>query len=90
MLSKHAQVRMQQRGVPPVIIEWLLQYGATVYDGHGCRICFFDKNAKKQLRKEKGDIVLRRLHEMMDSYAVVGGDGLVITVGHRYQRAMRH
>lgn len=90
MVTSHARVRMQQRGVPPLILEWLLQYGATAYDGHGARIRYFDKHAKQQIRRAKGDVVLRRLHELFDSYAVVSEDGAVVTVGHRYRRAKRH
>jgi hypothetical protein len=77
---------MQQRGVPPLIVEWLLQYGAVVYDHHGARIRFFDKKSKKRIRQEKGDIALRRFHELFDSYAVVAEDGTVVTVGHAYER----
>ena len=87
--TKHAAVRMQQRGIPPLILEWLLEYGATTYDGHGGRIRYFDKQAKQRIRHSKGEIVLRRLHELFDSYAVVSNDGAVVTVGHRYKRAYR-
>lgn len=90
MYSEHARVRMQQRGVPPLIVEWLLQYGAVVHDHHGARIRYFDKESRKRIRREKGDIVLRRLHELLDCYAVVAEDGTIVTVGHGYARMQRH
>ncbi len=42
MVTRHAQVRMQQRGVPPLILEWLLKYGAIEHDGHGGHVRYFD------------------------------------------------
>lgn len=90
MVTQHARVRMQQRGVPPVIVEWLLEYGATVYEGRGAHVRYFDKHARQRIRREKGDLVLRRLHELFDSYAVVADDGAIVTVGHRYRRMKRH
>lgn len=90
MVTRHAQIRMQQRGVPPLILEWLLEYGATEYDGHGGRVRYFDKDARRRIGRAKGDIVLRRMHEFFDSYAVLAEDGAVITVGHRYKKTKRH
>ena len=90
MYSEHARIRMQQRGVPPLIIEWLLQYGAMVYDHQGARIRYFDKESRKRIRKEKGDIALRRFHELLDCYAVVSEDGTVVTVGHAYGRIRKN
>ena len=90
MYSEHARVRMQQRGVPPLIVEWLLQYGAVAYDHRGCRIRFFNKESRKRIRHEKGDIVLRRFHELFDCYAVVSEDGTVVTAGHAYDRIRKN
>ena len=35
MKTRHAQIRAQQRGIPPLIDCWLDEYGEMVYDGHG-------------------------------------------------------
>ena len=32
MVTKHAAIRMKQRGIPPVIIDWLQQFGAEEFD----------------------------------------------------------
>jgi hypothetical protein len=80
---------MQQRGVPPIIVEWLLQYGATIYDHHGGRIRYFDKRSRRRIRHEKGSAAVRRFHEYLDCYAVMAGDDRVITVGHNYRRIKR-
>ena len=80
---------MQQRGVPPLIVEWLVEYGATLYDYQGDRILYFDKDSRRRIRHDKGSLAVRRFHELFDSYAVVAKDGTVITVGHAYRKFKR-
>lgn len=84
--TKHAAVRQQQRGIPPLIMEWLASYGTASYDHHGAEILYFDKHSRKALAKDVGDEVVSRLGSLLDTYAVVSGDGTVITVGHRFKR----
>ena len=87
MISDHARIRMQQRGIPPLILEWLNEYGHPVFDHHGGKILYFDKVARKRLSHDKGRTAIRRLHEYLDSYAVLSAkNGEVITVGRRYKK----
>ena len=86
MYTDHARIRMQQRGIPPLIVEWLLEFGAVSYDHRGARICYFNKESRRRIARAKGEVVIRRLHELLDSYAVVAEDGTVVTVGHNYRR----
>ncbi len=37
-LTHHAQTRLQQRGIPPVVVERLLDFGREEYDHRGTRI----------------------------------------------------
>jgi hypothetical protein len=71
--TAHARTRMQQRGIPPAAIEALLDDGRSAPAGRGCEVLFFDKAARKGGRLAR-------------TYAVLGSDGAVITVGHRYRR----
>jgi len=89
-LTKHSSERMQQRAIPPLIVDWLMAYGATEYDHHGAEIHYFDKKARRQLERDFGGLIVRRLDDLLDTYLVVGTDGGVITVGHREQRINRH
>lgn len=89
LLTAHAQVRMQQRGVRREVVDWLLQFGARTYDGHGAQILYFDARARERIRSAVGDEALRRSHDRLGSYAVVANDGQVVTVGHRYRRRRR-
>ncbi len=89
-LTKHADARMQQRGIPPLIMDWLTRYGASRHDHRGAEILYFDKHSRKILAKAVGAEVVRRLAGLLDTYAVVADGSLVITAGHRYKRVGEH
>ena len=40
-VTKHAAIRHQQRGIPPLIMEWLTSYGTNSHDHHGAEILDF-------------------------------------------------
>lgn len=82
----HAATRAQQRGIPPLIIHWLEDYGREAYDGHGGRLLWFDKPARRRLERMFGREPVRRMHEWLNAYAVVSLAGSVITTGRRYKR----
>ena len=89
-LTKHARSRLQQRGISEPILDCLLAYGRTVHDHRGSEILFFDHHSRTQLRREKGDAVFKQLESKLGTYAVLAGDGSVVTVGHRTKRINRH
>jgi len=88
MLSNHARIRMQQRGIPERVLDWLLAFGAVDHP-RGAEVYFFDRKARRALARHVGDAQLVRYDKALDAYAVCT-DGQVITVGHRYQRIVRH
>ena len=83
-LTKHAEIRCQQRGIPPLIIEWLLDFGSQDYS-HGAEVYYFDKKSKKAIKKYAGKRIISKLGQYMDAYLILGS-GRVITTGHRYKR----
>lgn len=85
-MSKHAEVRSQQRGIPPLIINLLKVFGEKTHDNNGAVILHFTKKSKRRLEKAVGREVICRLSEWLDSYAVQSLDGNLITVGKRYKR----
>lgn len=89
-MTKHADIRQQQRSIPPLILEWLTSYGTISHDHRGAEIRYFDKRSRKALAKAVGDEVVSRLSALLDTYAVVSGSGAVITVGHRFKRVKGH
>jgi len=86
--SEHALVRMQQRGIRPNVVEYLLVYGRAEYDHNGGRIVFFDK-AARQLGRNNIALASVDIERYSNTYVVVACDGTVTTVGHRYKRIRR-
>jgi len=90
VLSLHARVRMQQRGIPPQVVESLLQCGRVQHDNHGGRIIFFDRSAWKAVCQRGFQTLVPAADRHRRTYLVLGGDGMVKTVSHRYRRIKRH
>jgi hypothetical protein len=85
-LTMHATVRSQQRGVPPLVRDWLLLFGDERFDGHGGLIRYFSRRSVRQLERAVGSQPVRRMSEYMSAYLVEGSkDGRIITIGKRYK-----
>lgn len=80
---------MQQRGVTPGLLELLDVYGATQYDHKGAEVRFFNKAARRKLRRAEGADVYRAVEAKLNVYAVVARDGRLVTVGRRDHRINR-
>ena len=84
-ITKHALRRSQQRGVPKLVMNWLLDYGEECYDGRGGVLRFFTKTSIHKIRRDQGAESLARFSEYFRCYLVQSSsDGCVITVGKRY------
>lgn len=88
-LTQHAQVRTQQRGIPPLMIDLLEQFGTKEKASDGAVMLYFDKAARRHVKSYAG-VLARFIEDFMDVYAVVSADDSVITVGHRYEHIRRH
>jgi Domain of unknown function (DUF4258) len=88
-MTHHARIRMQQRGIRPDALEALLDYGRARYlHSKGREVVFFDKKAWARLENDR-PASAREAGRLSRTYAVIGSDGTVITVGHRYRRLRR-
>jgi hypothetical protein len=89
LLTDHARVRMQQRGIPAAALEVLLDFGRArhVHD-RGREIVFFDKAARARLHREN-PTAAKQAERLTRAYAILASDGGVITVGHRCRRLPR-
>ena len=87
-LSKHAKVRMQQRGIPRRIVDWLVVYGSINHQGPGTEMFFFDKSSRNWLEKDKGQRKIKKYSKCMKAYLVCI-DNTIVTVGHRYRHVVR-
>jgi len=82
-LTPHAKIRLQQRGIPPSVVENLLDYGRCSHDHHGATIVYFDHQARNALRRRTEPTAFRRIERYLDTHAVVAPYGDIVTVGHR-------
>ncbi len=88
-LTNHANTRSQQRAIPPMMIDLLLQFGKSESAGNGTEKLFFDKQSRRRIAAYAGPLATL-LNEHLDLYAVVSDDMQVITVGHRIERIRHH
>ena len=49
MNTAHANVRSQQRGIPPIVVDLLFQFGHRQHDHAGAEIVYFDRRSRKRL-----------------------------------------
>jgi hypothetical protein len=89
MLTRHAETRSQQRAIPRLLIDLLLQFGTSEKAGGGTSKVFFDKAARRRLHAYAGTLA-GLLDEYLDLYAVVAADNSIVTVGHWLERVKRH
>ncbi|MDP6537058.1 MAG: DUF4258 domain-containing protein [Gammaproteobacteria bacterium] len=89
-LTRHAENRMQQRGINRQAVDYVLAYGRESYGHHGCQVVWLDKQARRRIRDEESEEMARKLDKCLNTYAVIDQNGTVITVGHRYRRIWRH
>jgi pimeloyl-CoA synthetase len=87
-LTRHAQARMQQRGIAPWAVDQLLRYGSEHHDHRGAVIFCLDGEARRRIARE-GEARGARLDALRGVYVVVALDGTVRTVGHRTKRMRR-
>lgn len=89
MNTRHADVRAQQRGIPPMVDQLLDLYGHEEHDGHGAIVVYLDKAGIRNMERDLGRRPVARLAEWLDAYKVKSTDGRTITVGHRTRRIWR-
>jgi len=85
MLTSHATVRCQQRGIPPLVIDWLHQFGEERFDHRGAAILHFSKRSIRRLERAVGRQPVSKMKEYLRCYAVIS-NGHVITAGKRYKK----
>lgn len=86
VMTKHASVRKQQRGITESVLDCLLEFGKASYDSRGGEVLYFDKRSKQRCLAVMGKDMYRRLDGHFGVYAVRSLDGALVTVGHRRKR----
>jgi len=89
-LTVHSRARLQQRAIPPLVVDLLMQFG-TASRANGAERLMFDKSAVRRLRHHLGgDRGLKVMERWLNVYAVVGDNGFVVTAAHKSKRFRRH
>ena len=85
-LTKHAAVRMQQRGIPCWFVDLLVQHGRTRHDGHGALVISVCKDTRRKLQSVLSRTEYVNAERYFDVYAVVSSDNAIVTAAHRSHR----
>jgi hypothetical protein len=89
-LTKHAAERSQQRGVPPLIVDWLEQFGEESFDGHGCIRRYFSKASVRAMEREFGRQPVSKMDQYLRAYSIEStASGKIVTIGYRQTRIRR-
>jgi hypothetical protein len=82
-LSKHAQKRCCQRGIPQLSLRLVTAFGEKEHDNMGAIRYLMTSNSIEDLRRVVGST--QQVDALKGVYAVVSAtDNTVITVGHRF------
>lgn len=84
-LSRHAEIRSQQRAIPLDLVDLLLDFGHERHVGNGATVLSFPRRVRDRLRRDLPRKVYASISSKLDIYAVVGDRGNIMTLGHRYQ-----
>ncbi len=80
--TKHARTRAQQRCIPPLVNQWLDQYGEEHYDDYGGIKIYFSRKSKRKMERELGRGPIQYLSRYLRAYKVESSSGgQVITFG---------
>jgi hypothetical protein len=89
-LTRHAAVRRSQRSIPPIVIEWLHQFGEEAFDGRGGVVRYFSHKSRRQLEHYAGRHFVAESQKYLNRYVVENAsDGTLITAGIRYEPIRR-
>ena len=89
-VSHHAEVRMQQRAISADMLEILLEYGRSRFNGRGTEIVSFPKKSIKKLKAKLNHQAFVSLEKHLNLYAVVSLDNELLTVGYRTRHMYSH
>ena len=83
-LTRHASVRMKQRGIGRTLVELLLSRGDEIHDHRGAVIRHLSSKRKREAIARELRSTAQALEKGDGLYLVEAGDGgAIITVGHK-------
>jgi len=86
MLTLHAQKRCQQRAIPNMVLDLLIDIGNIKYNKGGATIFYLSKTGKDHARRLLKSMHFSQTDHCLNAYLVMASDGSIITTGHLYKR----
>ena len=83
--SLHAAEQLQRRSISEVVVSWILDHSKP-QRRHGADVYALDHRGHRALRREIGVSLYRHLRPVLNTYVVVGDDGVLITAARRFKR----
>jgi len=88
--TKHAAIRAQQRGIPPLVDRLLNEFGEEEFDGHGCVRLYFSRRSVRKMERELGQQPVSLFKRYLHAYKIEScSDGATITKGWLTRRIWR-
>ena len=87
--TKHAEVRAQQRAIPPFVDRLLDEFGEEAHDGQGAIRVFFSHRSVRRMEQALGHQPVTMFKHYLNAYKVETTDGATITKGWRTGRINR-
>lgn len=86
VLTEHAQVRLQQRGIAENWIPLIMKYGKKLHDNHGgIKYFMTSRLTRKLIDLMRGKCSIQQLEKLKGIYVIVSSDNTtVITAAHKY------
>ena len=88
-ITKHARIRLQQRGIPYDALGIVLRYGSYQHVKGG-KTYYMDKFAHQRARRSPERDLYRKLADRLSFYVIVSDNGHIITVAHSHRRSLYH
>jgi hypothetical protein len=89
-LTKHAEIRGQQRGIPPLVDRWLDEFGELEHDGHGYIRLYFSHRSIREMERSLGCQPVAIFKRYLRAYKIEScADGVTVTKGWRICRIRR-
>lgn len=88
-MTRHAECRSRQRGIPRDAIEVILDFGREEQSFDNRRVVFMDKAARRRAKEALGRIAYAQIEARLDACIVIGEGSRVLTCMHRKNRIKR-
>jgi hypothetical protein len=88
ILSQHARMRKQQRAVPNLVIDLLLEFG-KIDRSQGADRYVLDRKSRVKLASKIGASAYEALRPLLNTYLIISEEGRIVTIAKRQKRFRR-